>query len=97
MKMEHSPINAEHVRDDVFDGVRKERDRQIDLAHGGDTEQFDKNNSANDWIAYINAYTGRAARKVYRNDREGQQFRENMIKAAALCIAAVEAHDKGYC
>ena len=49
-----------------------------------------------DWIAYVSAYIGRASRKVLRNDVENQQFRENMVKAAALCVAAIEAYDKGY-
>jgi hypothetical protein len=77
--------------------VREERERQIILAHGGDTEAFDKSNSQNDWIAYVNAYTGRAAQKVFRNEKEGQTFITNMTKAAAICMAALEAHMKGYC
>jgi len=85
------------VRDDVFNMVHDERERQITLAHGGDTEEFDKGNSQNDWIAYVNAYTGRAAQKVFRNEKEGQTFLTNMTKAAAICLAALEAHMKGYC
>ena len=81
----------------VLDDIVAERRRQRELAHGGDTDEFDKSNSQNDWIAYINAYTGRAAEKVFRNEREDQKFRDNMIKAAALAVAAVEAYDKGYC
>lgn len=77
--------------------ILEERERQQSLAFDGDTEDFDRTNSRNDWIAYVNAYTGRAAEKVVRNMREGQEFRTNMVKAAALCIAAIEAHDKGYC
>ena len=74
-----------------------ERKRQISLSHGGDTDEFDKGNSRNDWIAYLNAYSGRAAQKVFRNEKEGQDFRMNMVKVAALAVAAIEAHDKGYC
>lgn len=85
------------VMSTVIDDVKAERRRQIELAHGGDTEEFDKGNSRNDWIAYLNAYSGRAAKKVFRNEREKQGFRENMVKAAAICVAAIEAHDKGYC
>lgn len=81
----------------ALDDVIAERAKQRVLAHGGDTDAFDKSNSRNDWVAYVNAYTGRAAEKVYRNERECQTFRENMVKAAALCLAAIEAHDKGYC
>lgn len=81
----------------VLQEIERERERQAQLAHGGDTEAFDKSNSQNDWVAYVAAYTGRAADKVFRNERENCTFRENMLKAAALCVAAIEAHDKGYC
>lgn len=81
----------------ALNDIMHERERQTSLAHGGDTEAFDKSNSRNDWIAYVNAYIGRAADKVFRNERENQAFRENMVKAAALCVAAIEATDKGYC
>lgn len=30
-------------------------------------EDFDKQNTANDWVAYISAYGGRAASKCLRN------------------------------
>jgi hypothetical protein len=76
--------------------VYKERYHQIDLSLGGDTNDFDKSNTKNDWIAYINAYIGRAAAKVERNEREGCEFRKNMVKAAALAVAAIEAYDKGW-
>lgn len=80
----------------IIDDIRNERQRQLSLAHGGDTEEFDKQNTPNDWIAFINAYTGRAAAKVFRNEKEGQDFRANLVKAGALVLAALEAHDKGY-
>jgi len=88
---------AEGIALAVIDDIVEERGRQTALAHGGDTEGFDKHNSKNDWVAYVSAYTGRAAAKCARNEREGQEFRANMVKAAALCVAAIEAHDKGYC
>lgn len=81
----------------AFDDVVAERARQLELKHGGDTDSFDKSNSKNDWIAYVTAYAGRASDKVARNEREGQSFRDNMVKAAALCIAAIEAYDAGHC
>lgn len=58
---------------------------------------FDKTNSKNDWVSYVTAYAGRAASKVARNEREHLDFRNMMVKVGALAIAAVEAHDKGYC
>lgn len=84
-------------RELIIQQILAERERQLHLAHGGDTEAFDKGNSKNDWIAYVNAYIGRAAEKVFRNEKEGHEFRANMVKAAALCVAAIEASDKGYC
>jgi hypothetical protein len=80
----------------ILSEIEAERNRQIELNLGGNTENFDKTNTANDWIAYINAYIGRAARKVFRNEKEKQDFRTNMIKAGALIVAALEADSKGY-
>lgn len=82
----------------TVDEVLAERQRQIDIGQQGiDTNEFDKKNSRNDWVAYICAYAGRAAEKVDRNDREGCDFRENMIKIGALVLAAIESHDNGLC
>lgn len=81
----------------VIEDILDERERQKKLALGGDTNKFDQTNTRNDWIAYVNAYTGRAAQKVFRNDREKCDFRENMVKAAAVIVAAIEAHDQGFC
>ena len=81
----------------VLNDIAGERKRQIELAYGGDTEVFDRSNARNDWIAYITAYLGRATANCQRNEREDQDFRANLLKAAALCVAAIEAHDKGYC
>ena len=83
--------------DEILGEIKAERERQVNLAMAGDTESFDRTNSRNDWVAYIAAYSGRAAEKTFRNKREGQDFRANMLKAAALAVAAIEAHDKGYC
>jgi hypothetical protein len=77
--------------------IGTERDRQKTLAHGGDTEEFDRGNSQNDWVAYITAYAGRASEKVARNEKHGEDFRKNMVKVGALAVAAIEAYDKGYC
>jgi hypothetical protein len=83
---------------DAIDDVLKELQRQVDLDLGGDTTQsFDETNTQNDWVAYISAYSGRAAAKCFRNAREECDFRENMVKTAALAVAAIRAHDKGYC
>lgn len=83
--------------EEILQQIRDERRRQADLAHGGDTESFDKTNTRNDWVAYATAYLGRAADKAFRNEREKCDFRENLVKAAAVIVAALEAHDKKYC
>ena len=80
----------------VLREVHAERERQWQLDYGVDIEEFDRNCSRNDWVAFVSTYIGRAS-NAFRNQREGQDFRENMIKAAALCVAAIEAYDKGYC
>ncbi len=78
----------------IIEEVVAERERQILLSHGGNTEKFDMQNTQNDWVAYICAYAGRAADKCKRNESEGCSFRTNMIKVAALAVAAIEAYDK---
>lgn len=89
--------NYAELRDRVMEMIHEERERQISLNHGGDTEEFDRGNTRNDWIAYVTAYIGRAAEKCFRNEKENQDFVVNMTKAAALCVAAIESHYKGYC
>lgn len=81
---------------DAFDSVAAELDRQQELAFGNDTPSFDEGNSKNDWVSYISAYAGRAG-SAFRNEREEQDFRENMVKVAALAISAIRAHDAGHC
>lgn len=88
---------AANIRLAVFDKIEEERDRQIALCLYGNTDDFDRTNTQNDWVAYIVAYAGRAAQKVFRNEKEGQTFEANITKVAALCVAALEAHKKGYC
>ena len=80
-----------------FADVAAELVRQEDKKHGGDTEEFDKGNTRNDWIAFLSAYSGRGAAKVFRNERQDEGFRENMVKVAALALSAIRAVDKGYC
>lgn len=70
----------------IYEEVEAERNRaKSSLPDGADFED-----TQNDYICYALAYLGRAARGVYRNDREGQDFRSNMIKAAGLIVTAIE-------
>jgi hypothetical protein len=63
--------------------VQEERRRQEDM-WGAD---FDSRNTINDWISYICSYA-----TTGRNDEAA--FRTDMIKVAALAVAAVEAYDR---
>lgn len=75
--------------------VKAERERQLAIAIGGDTAKFDETNTQSDWVAYITAYAGRAPAKVFRNGAQNEDFRTNMVKVAALALAAIEANDSG--
>lgn len=83
----------ESLMQQILKEIKRERERQRQLALGGNTDLFDKDNTQNDWVAYICAFAGRAAEKVERNEREGCDYRENMIKVGALVVAAVESYD----
>ena len=88
----------ENMRSEILNEILAERIRQIKFCKdGGDTNAFDKTNTKNDWVAFIAAYAGRASSKVFRNERQLEDFRTNMIKVAALSLAAIEAHDQGLC
>lgn len=50
-------------------------------------KEFDDKNTAHDWVTYITRYATRAAE--FSQDRVS--FEGNMIKVAALAVAAIEA------
>ena len=75
----------------IIDAIIAERLRQGTLTN---VQGVEPSNTKNDYIAYITAYVGRAANKCKRNEREGQDFRTNLVKAAALCVAAIEKFDE---
>lgn len=74
----------------AFNDIQAERERQKTLK---DVQAIEASNTTNDFVAYITAYAGRAADKVLRNEREGVNSRDMLVKAGALCVAAVEAID----
>jgi hypothetical protein len=78
--------------------VDREVVRQQQIAFDGNTAEFDKGHSQNDWLAYIANYLGRAAKKISRDERvKGEAFRENLLKVAALCVSAIKNYDEGNC
>ena len=79
----------------ILQEIKSERLRQInECKHGGDTNAFDKTNTPNDFVAYITTYAGRATQKVKSNEKRGEEYRTNLIKVAALCLAAIETYDE---
>jgi len=81
-----------HIEDKIFEDIKNERERQKQHF----SEEFDRTNSINDWVAYIVVYLGRITRAT-RNQKEGYQAvsikRKMFIKAAALIVAAIESLD----
>jgi len=68
----------------IFDEIDTERKRQ-DLGIG---HEFDDKNTPNDWVTFVVRYVSRSA-EFPINER-----RTNMLKAAAICVAALEAFDR---
>jgi hypothetical protein len=87
---------ASKRRKAILDEIGAARQRQIEKAHGGDTDRFDVDNTRNDWVAFITCYAGRASDRVFNNDPSKENFRARMLNVAALAMAAVEAVDLGY-
>jgi hypothetical protein len=69
----------------VLEDIDKERQYQ-EIKWG---VEFDNKNTANDWSAYISRYNGNASFAV-----SPTEWRKQMIKVAALAVAAVEAYDR---
>lgn len=76
--------------------ICEERERQRVLDIGGNTNDFDAKNTQNDWVAYICAYAGAAADKIW-DDKSNLRFHNNLIKVGALILAALEANELGHC
>lgn len=62
-------------------------ERQYQVQKWGN--DFDDDNTINDWSAYITKYNGNAA---FADDKDDQ--RKQMVKVATLAIAALEAFDR---
>ena len=83
----------DRMNDIVKDIVEERLSQKQRVIGRTSADEFDNTNSQNDWVSYIVAYAGRASAGVRRNAREGWNFRSNMVKVAALALAAIEAHD----
>jgi hypothetical protein len=51
---------------------------------------FDDKNTLNDWLTYMMIYGGQAARM----DSAPSEQRKNLVKVAALAVAALESFDR---
>lgn len=78
---------AEGIRPTVYDHVLAERNRQ-DRKWGG--PEHDDKHSDRDWITFITKHLGMAVTWPFDED----QFRTQMVRVAALAVAAVEAVDR---
>jgi hypothetical protein len=71
----------------VYDEIRAERDRQ-DAKWGG--PEADDRNRPNDWVAYLAGHIGRA----WAWPMDLAVYRRQLIRVAALAVAAVESLDR---
>ena len=70
---------------DIFDAITKERSYQ-DTKWGAIN---DTQNTPYHWASYISAYTSRSLIGVPSEDKT-EKFKADMIKVAALAVAALE-------
>ena len=78
------PIDTKGSIRDVFDEIVRERMAQ-DAEWGGPSH--DDTHSNVDWCTYINKHNARAANGLH-------DYRYQMIRIAALAIAAIQAFDR---
>jgi hypothetical protein len=72
--------------------VIAERERQKQLKFDGQQAgDFDKENTDADWISFIVRYASGAAPRL--QSRKDLDFRQAMVKVAAIAIAAIESRD----
>lgn len=86
--MSDKPSVEFNNRTEIFDEILKERIRQYNMPG----VEFDMRNTPNDWSAIVASYALRnLAHKNLKPDRE--EFRKDMIAAAAVIVAAIEHID----
>ena len=78
-------MSQQQILDAIFD-ERWKQDRQW----GG--PDHDDGHRVNDWVALITRHAGLAVEDGGDDDRS--RFRRQMIRVAALAVAAIEAHDR---
>ncbi len=71
----------------TLDEIEDERSSQ-NITWGGD--KHDDQHSSHDWVAYITRHTGKAVMWPWAS----QTFRKQMVRVAALAVAAIEWCDR---
>jgi len=74
--------------DEILDEIRCEREHQDKLSY----EFKDDTHSMNDWVAFVVKYLGPSLNGG--KGAEDKMFRYQMIKVAAIAVAAVQAIDR---
>ena len=72
-----------------YEEIFQERERQKEIGNS----EFDDSNTRNDWAAYICRYVSQGAYDGH-GEFTLEGFRTALVKAAALCVAAIEAIDR---
>ena len=75
------------IRFDIYTLIDAERKRQ----DAGIGHEFDDKNTPSDWVTFITRQASEAATAIENFD---SNYRTGMIRAAAICIAAIEAYDR---
>lgn len=73
------------IRQILLDKILNERSRQSDLPGS----EWDSKNTPGDWVAIISHYVSAEVRRNGMNP-DSEEFEDNLIKAAAVIIAALE-------
>lgn len=77
--------------DELFDRIKAERGYQDDK--WGD--DLDDKHTMNDWAVFVNRYVAKVTpQRTGLDDGHIQAFHTNMIKAAAIIFAALEALER---
>jgi hypothetical protein len=70
---------------EIFQAVKQERDYQ-NVAWG---TNFDRQNTPNDWVAYMTRYLGKSVTAPF----DAAEFRKRILQVVALGVAALEQED----
>lgn len=77
-----------------FELIQEQIDRQNALPNAAEIAEQEAKNSLNDRVATVLAYLGRVPQTVFRNVREDCDPLENLTKAGAVIVAAIEAEQQ---